>query len=54
MSVSNLFFKVEVEHDPGESLDRIASDIRRHIVRLYGVREVEFTNATTMEERSDA
>lgn len=49
MSVSNLFFKVEVQHDADESPERIAADIRRQIQRAYGVRQVEFTNFTTME-----
>ena len=49
MSVSNLFFKVEVEHDAGEGPERIAAEIRRQIRRAYGVREVEFTNFTTMD-----
>ena len=41
MSRTNLFFKVEVEHDPAEKPERIADEIRRYLSRLYGVREAE-------------
>jgi hypothetical protein len=50
MSVSNLFFKVEVEHDAEETPERIGAEIRRLILRFYGVREVELSNYTTVEE----
>jgi hypothetical protein len=50
MSVTNLFFKVELEHEAEENPERIAGEIRRHLLRLYGVRDVELSNLTTMEE----
>ena len=50
MSRSNLFFKVEVEHDPDEVPQKIGDEIRRQLMRLYGVREVELSNFTTVEE----
>lgn len=50
MSVSSLFFKVEVEHDAEESPERLGAEIRRVIMRFYGVREVELSNYTTVEE----
>jgi hypothetical protein len=50
MSVSDLFFKVEVEHDAEETAERIGAEIRRLILRFYGVREVELSNYTTIEE----
>ena len=53
MSVTNLFFKVELEHDAGESPQRIAGEIRRQLLRFYGVREVELSNFTTMEESGE-
>ena len=49
MSRTDLFFKVEVEHDPDENPERIGDEIRRHVLRLYGVREVELSNFTTEE-----
>jgi hypothetical protein len=50
MSRTNLFFKVEVEHDPEESPERIGAEIRRQLLRLYGVREAELSSFTRVEE----
>jgi hypothetical protein len=50
MSRTDLFFKVEVEHDPSESPELIGDEIRRHVLKLYGVREVELSNFTTQPE----
>jgi hypothetical protein len=50
MSRTNLFFKVEVEHDVAERPERIAGEIRRHLLKLYGVREVELNSMAKAEE----
>jgi hypothetical protein len=50
MSRTNLFFKVEVEHDSSEKPERLAEEILRLIRRAYGVREAEFTSFAAMEE----
>lgn len=50
MSVTNFFFKVEVEHDTDEQAERVGEEIRRHLQRLYGVRNAELTNFTPSEE----
>ena len=50
MSRSNLFFKVEVEHDCDEEPERIGEEIRRNLLRLYGVRDVELSNFTSVED----
>ena len=49
MSRTSLFFKVEVEHDSDEKPQRIADEIRRQVMKLYGVQEVELSNFTTHE-----
>lgn len=49
MSRTNLFFKVEVEHDSDESPERVAGLIRRQLMKIYGVREVELSNYTTVD-----
>ncbi|HLH20194.1 MAG TPA: hypothetical protein VKX45_23410 [Bryobacteraceae bacterium] len=49
MSRTNLFFKVEVEHDPDETPERIAALIRRQLMKIYGVREAELSNYTVVE-----
>jgi hypothetical protein len=50
MSRTHLFFKVEVEHDPADTPDRIAGEILRHLLGLYGVRDVELSHFTQVEE----
>jgi len=49
MSRTNLFFKVEIEHDPEETPEKIAEQIRRQVMRVYGVRDAELSNYTTMD-----
>jgi hypothetical protein len=49
MSRTNLFFKVEVEHEPDEKPERIGSDICRQLLKLYGVRQAELSNFTKVE-----
>ncbi len=50
MSRTNLFFKVEIEHDPDERPERVGEEIRRRLAKIYGVRDAELTNFTTVEE----
>jgi ribosomal protein S24E len=50
MSRTNLFFKVELEHEREENPQRIGDEIRRHLLKMYGVREAELTNFTAVEE----
>jgi hypothetical protein len=50
MSRTNLFFKVEVEHEPGEQPERLGDEIRRQIKKLYGVLDVEMSNYSTVED----
>ena len=50
MMRTNLFFKVEVEHDSDEDPQRIGEEIRRHLKKLYSVRDVELSNITSAEE----
>lgn len=50
MNRTNLFFKVQVEHDRNEPPEKLAEHIVRQISRLYGVRSAELTNFTAVEE----
>jgi hypothetical protein len=50
MTRTNLFFKVEVEHESGERPDRMVEAIRRHILKMYGVRAVELSSVARTEE----
>jgi hypothetical protein len=47
---TNLFFKVEVEHDREESPERLGREICRQILKYYGVRDADLTNFTRVEE----
>jgi hypothetical protein len=50
MSRTNLFFKVEVEHERDEQPERLGDEIRRSLLKLYGVRDVEMSNYSTIED----
>jgi hypothetical protein len=50
MSRTNLFLKVEVEHDPEESPQRIGEEICRRLLKFYGVREAELASFSNLEE----
>lgn len=47
---TNLFFKVEIEHDRDEHPERLGREICRQILKFYGVREAELTNFTKSED----
>lgn len=46
MKRTSLFFKVEIEHDAEENPDRLGEEIRRKILKFYGVRDAELTHFT--------
>ena len=46
---SDLFFKVEVEHDEDDDLEKLGNEIVRQIQRVYGVRLVELSSVTTSD-----
>jgi hypothetical protein len=50
MKRTNLFFKVELEHDADERPERIGEEIRRQLLKYYGVRHAELTNFTAVEK----
>ena len=50
MARSHLFIKVEIEHEPGESLEKRGAEICRQIHKVYGVRRAELANVTRMED----
>jgi hypothetical protein len=39
-----------LEHDADEDPRRIGDEIRRHLKKLYGVRDVELSSITSEEE----
>jgi hypothetical protein len=50
MTRTSLFFKVEVEHEAAERPERIAQEIRRHLLKIYGVRDAELSSFARAEE----
>jgi hypothetical protein len=50
MKRTNLFLKVEVEHDKEEKPERLGEELCRMLRKLYGVRDAELTNFTRAEE----
>jgi len=50
MNHTNLFFKVQVEHDSSELPERIGDEICRYLRKLYGVREAELTNFSRADD----
>ena len=49
MSRTNLFFKVEIEHEPDDNPEKIGNEICRQLAKFYGVREVELSNYSAVE-----
>jgi hypothetical protein len=47
---TNLFFKVEVEHERDEQPERLGREICHKIMKFYGVRDAELTNFTKPED----
>jgi hypothetical protein len=50
MSLTNLFFKVELEHDPEEKPEKLGQEICRQLMKVYGVRIAELSSYTPIEE----
>jgi len=50
MSRTHLFFKVELEHEPGEDPERLGEEICRRIERVYGVRFAELSSITKVDK----
>lgn len=50
MSRTNLFFKVEIEHDDEDPPQRLGEYICRQLLKIYGVRSAELSHTTTPEE----
>jgi hypothetical protein len=50
VAVTNLFIKVEIEHDKKETPERLGGEICRQILRIYGVRSAEVSNVTAVED----
>jgi hypothetical protein len=47
MPRTDLFIKIEVEHDASESPERVAAEICRAVLKIYGVRKAELSSFVT-------
>jgi hypothetical protein len=50
MNRTNLFFKVEVEHEPDDPPEKIGEEICQRVAKWYGVRNVELSHITKQGE----
>jgi hypothetical protein len=50
MPRTNLFFKVDIEHDEKETPEKLANQIIHQLLKFYGVRSAELSSFTTFEE----
>ncbi len=50
MKRTNLFFKVEIEHDAQDRPERLGDEICRKLLKVYGVRLAELTSVARVEE----
>src|SRR5262249_51447274 len=50
MPKSDLFFKVEIEHDEKERPEKIGQEICRQLMKFYGVLSAELSSFTTTED----
>lgn len=50
MKRTNLFFKVDIEHDEDESPEKLGAEICRQLMKIYGVRDAELSSFTRVED----
>jgi hypothetical protein len=50
MPSTDLFIKVEIEHEESEPPERLAAEICRRILKVYGVRSAELSSAVTRQK----
>jgi hypothetical protein len=47
---SNLYIKVVVEHEPGETPERLAGELVRQLRKVYGVIQAELSSVSPENE----
>ena len=50
MPKSDLFFKVEIEHDDKDTPQKLGDEICRQLMKFYGVRSAELSSFNTTED----
>jgi len=49
MARTNLFLKIEIEHDDDESPERLGAELCRQLMKFYGVLSAELSSFTREE-----
>jgi hypothetical protein len=49
MSRTNLFLKIEIEHDKDDPPEKLAEELCRRLAKIYGVRSAELSSYTVTE-----
>jgi hypothetical protein len=47
---TNLFFKVDIEHEEEDTPEKLGAEICRQLMKIYGVRDAELSNVTPVED----
>ncbi len=47
---TNLFLKLEIEHDEDETPERLGNEICRQLLKIYGVRSAELSSYASVED----
>ena len=50
MAVTNLFIKIEIEHDEKDKPEKLGDEICRKLMKFYGVRSAELSSFSVLEE----
>jgi hypothetical protein len=50
VAVTNLFIKVEIDHDQDENPRKLGAEICRQVLKIYGVRAAELSSFTAVED----
>lgn len=50
MARTDLYLKVELEHEPDDKPDRLAADICRQLQKMYAVRAAEVSNMIARQD----
>ena len=50
MAKSDLYFKIEIEHDDKDPPEKLGEEICRQLMKFYGVLSAELSSFTTVED----
>jgi len=50
MARTDLYLKLELDHEEDEKPERLASEICRQLLKMYGVRSAEVSNMVRRQE----